>query len=363
MSKSYIIIFEAGSDVRTVGGSFLATINILNAIPTDSCIVFLCDERVPRSNLSSIPKNVKVMRLPRRPKIFSGFYRGVIFDFFIILRFANYLINRKIIISTSMNDSFSIFSFLKTFRIYHSISKKVGRRSLRVRSFILSGFLSRSKYFAVSSFHKADLVLNSGIKEAHLEVLYNKPFFKPQNGIVSTEEKTKQYEVLAVGHVTEYKRPDVFLRIAEEVTRVNSNITFTWVGAGDLLEKYQGLTRENKRIKFVGHSDSLSTYYTQANILLHTSIVETHGMAVVEAMSFGLPIVCSKVGGLTESVEDGINGFLISSDSVEPYIEALFKIMRDEALERQLGEYSVKIFEEKFSPSVYEEKVNSFFCL
>ena len=67
------------------------------------------------------------------------------------------------------------------------------------------------------------------------------------------------------------------------------------------------------RFKFLGHQDDMAKFYNSLDVYINTSVHEGIPMSVLEAMSYGLPVVVPKVGGFPEIVEDGISGYLIDA--------------------------------------------------
>jgi glycosyltransferase involved in cell wall biosynthesis len=65
---------------------------------------------------------------------------------------------------------------------------------------------------------------------------------------------------------------------------------------------------------------------------------EASGLAVMEAMSFGLPVVASRIGGLPELVRDGLTGFLFAPGDSSAMAERLIELACDPALRRSMGE-------------------------
>jgi len=84
-------------------------------------------------------------------------------------------------------------------------------------------------------------------------------------------------------------------------------------------------------------------------------------MVLVEAMSFGLPIIASNVGGIPEIIEDGKNGLLVSPASAEALAEAIEKLIEDKQLREKLKWQALyrynrlPDFEESFERLFYEE--------
>ena len=65
---------------------------------------------------------------------------------------------------------------------------------------------------------------------------------------------------------------------------------------------------------------------------------EASGLAVMEAMSFRLPVVASRIGGLPELVRDGLTGFLFAPGDADAMADRLIELARDPALRRSMGE-------------------------
>jgi D-inositol-3-phosphate glycosyltransferase len=87
----------------------------------------------------------------------------------------------------------------------------------------------------------------------------------------------------------------------------------------------------------------LSTYYRAANICLAPSRVESFGLVALEAAACGLPVVASKVGGLSTLVEHGITGFLVDSFSPGDLARAVSEILSDTTLATRMARRSISL--------------------
>lgn len=81
-------------------------------------------------------------------------------------------------------------------------------------------------------------------------------------------------------------------------------------------------------------------YLAEADIYVQPSRNEGQCVAVVEAMACGLPILAAGVGGVMESVEDGVNGFLADPADVKTWNSKLKMLIQDKELRQKMGEKS-----------------------
>ncbi len=190
------------------------------------------------------------------------------------------------------------------------------------------------------------------------------PNFSKYDGIAKEKclYKKENYTVLTVGHLVPYKNPDLWLKTAEALLRRNPDkkIIFKWIGEGRLYEHYKKFETEN--IIFTGDLDDLIPEYTSASVYFQPSILESQGMAVLEAMCLGLPCIVSDQGGLKESVTDGENGFIFSlRDPVDKIAELLEKVMFDEIIWNKFSSHGLKVYHDKFSKNRWRDQMNSLF--
>lgn len=92
-----------------------------------------------------------------------------------------------------------------------------------------------------------------------------------------------------------------------------------------------------EHVRFTGwRTDALQVLRTM-DIVIHPSLAEGFGRAVLESMALGLPVVASAVGGLREIVRDGENGFLVAPGDVDAIVERVTRLASDSALRERFG--------------------------
>ena len=100
------------------------------------------------------------------------------------------------------------------------------------------------------------------------------------------------------------------------------------------------------RVHFAGFvSDlALASYYAACDIFAlltffdaDAASVEGFGIVYIEAGYFGKPVLATRVGGVTDAVEDGVNGILVDPEDNEGISHVLLKLCQDKLLREQLG--------------------------
>ena len=94
------------------------------------------------------------------------------------------------------------------------------------------------------------------------------------------------------------------------------------------------------RVTFAGSVDheDLPLYYNAADVFAMPSYHESFGLAALEAMACGVPVVASRVGGLRTFVTNGVTGYLIPWHCPEPFAQRLEVILNNPALRASMGQ-------------------------
>ncbi len=96
------------------------------------------------------------------------------------------------------------------------------------------------------------------------------------------------------------------------------------------------------------NSPELVRLYQSCDVFALPTKAEAFGIAAVEASSMGLPIVATPVGGLTDIVAEGVNGFLVPPGDILALSSSLLLLVENAALRRQLGLAGRKLAEKRF---------------
>lgn len=226
-------------------------------------------------------------------------------------------------------------------------------------------FASPSKQLlTVSNFSKCQILKSWGLSSNKISVIHNFGGYNSMiKGLECIDEKIN---ILTLGHVEYYKNPLIWIKVAENVLKYfpSKNIEFIWGGDGDMIEQCRinvALTAFIGHINFIGYTHDVDSYYKISTLYFQPSIIESHGISVVEAMSYSLPCVVSNIGGLPESVENGVNGFLSPPNDIDTMSKAIIKLISNNLLRQTMGQQSLRIFNEKFSYSIWNQKMEELY--
>ena len=151
--------------------------------------------------------------------------------------------------------------------------------------------------------------------------------------------------ILNVGVVTRRKGQIFALRSTISLLRMHRNISVTFVGAIDDSKYYDDLKGEAKasgfenEIKFAGEvkTEQLYDYFTSSDIFVSTSLSETQGLAILEAMYFGLAVVCTSLTPIQEMIGSSESALLVEPQDIQPLTSALDELVSNRALRQSLA--------------------------
>lgn len=158
-------------------------------------------------------------------------------------------------------------------------------------------------------------------------------------GKVNELDYEKKYDLCFVGRLTEQKNPLMFLKIVNELKEKNKNIKALMIGTYSEDDKIDKFINEHNLIENIDKIDFVENPYkfmASAKILCMTSKWEGFGLVAFEALTLGLPVVTTNVGGINNMV-DSTCGFFCST--IEEFVERISYIIYDEKI---LNKYSKK---------------------
>ena len=212
--------------------------------------------------------------------------------------------------------------------------------------------LSRIKKIMCNSQHVKQNLLLNGFSGEKIVVNHLFPRIYAEEAFVGEEEGTDPPIILFVGRLFKEKGVDHFLRALAGV-----KLSYQAVVVGEgwervVLERLAAELGIGEKVEFKGfvRREEVARLYRSACLLVMPSLWgEPFGLVGVEALSLGLPVVAYGVGGIPEWLESGKSGFLVEAGRIDLLSENIGRLVRDQALAKQLGQAGKKIVAERFT--------------
>ncbi|MDZ4722491.1 MAG: glycosyltransferase [candidate division Zixibacteria bacterium] len=202
------------------------------------------------------------------------------------------------------------------------------------------------KVVAVSKPKLAEL-MRLGIPKEKLLLIENGVEIPPVSAIgrdiqLRDELYLESDEILigAVGRLSVEKGHYFLLDTAARLRTSHPEARYVIIGDGPLMGELKRLAlqlRIHDIVFFPGWKKDMAAVYKGLDIFALPSLTEGLPMALLEAMSYGLPVIASSVGGCPDAIEDGRSGLLVKPGTSDSLTAAVRKLLIDSNLRKRLG--------------------------
>lgn len=178
---------------------------------------------------------------------------------------------------------------------------------------------------------------------------------------ISKEEKRKElgipedaFVLLSVGELGVRKNQQVVIDALGEMKKKGAlgNIYYIIAGKGDLFNSYQKSAENygiSDRVLLLGARDDVDELCVMADVFVHPSVREGLGIAPLEGMASGLPLISTYVNGIRDYTEDGVTGICISNPTdVKAMENAILKMHDNTDFRSKCAKINIRI-SEKYS--------------
>jgi N-acetyl-alpha-D-glucosaminyl L-malate synthase BshA len=197
---------------------------------------------------------------------------------------------------------------------------------------------------AVSEYLKRETVRDFAVPPGRIEVIPNfvdTELFRPGREPCNRASLAPGGEKIVM-HVSNFRAVKRVEDAVEVFHRIRSRVPARLVFVGDGPERPRAVQRADElgirdHVLFLGKHASVDELLSCADLFLLPSENESFGLAALEAMSSGAPVIASNVGGLPEVVEHGVSGYLLPVGAVDEMAEAGVRLLGDEAHHRAVS--------------------------
>jgi glycosyltransferase involved in cell wall biosynthesis len=168
---------------------------------------------------------------------------------------------------------------------------------------------------------------------------------------------------VTLGRFVEQKGHRHLIEALAQIKDQIANLQLLWCGDGPLRSELESLAVMHgvgERIVFAGMLDDVTDALNCADLMIHPSIEEPFGIAVLEGMRAGLPVIASNVGGIPEVLGD--TGNLVEPQNPASLATAMQSMMADRDQWKTIGAVARSRFEQQFSLEAMISRVEQY-CL
>ncbi len=167
-----------------------------------------------------------------------------------------------------------------------------------------------------------------------------------------------RFQVLMLASLRPYKGICEFIALSKILHRLDFRLVVS-----DTEEDLQNFLAETKipyNLRIFPEQQDVHLFYQQADLILNLTdkkrCIETFGLTVLEGMYYGLPAIIPTVGGITELIEEGKNGFKIDSQNIEQLSSKIQEICENQGVYNSLHKNCLSK-KEKFSRARFKQKI------
>lgn len=186
-----------------------------------------------------------------------------------------------------------------------------------------------------------------------------------QTALTQPKEAKESLVVGFAGQFVPLKRPWLFLQAIAMAQPQVPHLQAVMVGDGPLQGDMVQLAERlgiRPLVAFRGYQTDMTAFYAELDCLLLTSERESFARVLIEAMSVGCPVVAADVGGVSESVVDGVTGYLIHpATDVAQYAARIVQLAHNPLLRHQLGQQGQAHVQAHFSVERYQAQLTAVF--
>jgi glycosyltransferase involved in cell wall biosynthesis len=211
--------------------------------------------------------------------------------------------------------------------------------------------LLTSKIIAVSVSELQRLVQNKITHSSKVQAIMNGMIMPDEHAVFSEQ---KPFKVLTVSRFDYSKNSELMIDIMKEARARGKINELIFVFAGDgpsLIKIKEEIENEgfSNHAVFTGMIENLSTYFKNSFCYISTSRWEGLPLAVMEAMSYGLPVIATRVTGNIDLIENGKDGFLYESENSAEAASYIIKLSSDKDLWKRFSNAAREKIRNKFT--------------
>lgn len=172
-----------------------------------------------------------------------------------------------------------------------------------------------------------------------------------------------------IGTITYLKGFDLILETINELNKINIKFEFEVIGDFNNIkekEKYLKYIYDNKlqeKLIFRGilTGEKKWSVFRKSQILVLPSYWEGVPLTILEALGLGLTIISTKLDGIMDTVEDGVNGYLVNTGNYQEIFEKILLLNNNRYLLNTFKENNIRKFKKEYSLNIFLNNMEKWF--
>ncbi len=174
--------------------------------------------------------------------------------------------------------------------------------------------------------------------------------FKPARNKLTHKRKyhLEDYFIIgSCGRLSKEKDPDTILKAFRLLYPKYKNMRLLIIGDG--LKEFKEKFEKSQNVIYLGKKSNVEEYYKLMDVFHFTSLTETTGLVLLEAMASGVPVISTRVGIANFIIKNGKTGYLIDKRDFLSLAKITEKLYKDRVTREDIGKNARKIITEKLS--------------
>ncbi len=201
-------------------------------------------------------------------------------------------------------------------------------------------------YFIANSNFTKNQLLAKGIPAARIFINH----FGIEPPMDFEKKENKIFKILYLGRLVDFKGPIETISAFEMASEMGMDAELIMAGGGEMEDQCRQRINQSKykdRIKLLGwvDFDKARDLFKSADIFTahnkkdrYTNQVEAFGVSILEAMSYGVPVITGDCGGVSDTVINGFNGYLIKPEDISEHAFTFVKLYQEKKKLKELGD-------------------------
>ncbi len=237
----------------------------------------------------------------------------------------------------------------------------------KVSRFCMRSISKKVGLFVACSNYIKDDIIRSGVAPGKIKVLYN--FISDLKDVTISKTSSESYknpvlQIGLVGQVIEHKGHETAIETLKQLTLTNTPVQLHIFGSGDatyihyLKQKAEKLAVDNQ-VVWHGYKTRQEDIYVGLDLVIVPTLrPEPFGLVAIEPVSFGIPVIAARNGGLQEIIIDGETGLLFEPGNSNDLAGKIRKVSLDRQLLKMFASNALERINKEFTGRVQLPKMD-----